>query len=171
MADDGTPLPNVASVTFREQEAAFLAGMVAAMTSDTGHIGFIGGMETPPVVRVLTGHTAGIATVDPEIELDHAFVGSFRDPAKAKVLAEGMFDAGVAAVLYENKALVEGTFVGGPQSLGLAEGAVGLCAANIDSLPADVLVRVEAAKAAIIAGELVIPGTYDALELFEPGAL
>ncbi|MBY5972679.1 BMP family ABC transporter substrate-binding protein [Ferrimonas balearica] len=220
--DDGNPLPNVASVTFREQEAAFLAGMVAAMTTESDHIGFIGGMETPPVVRFLTGYTAGIATVDPEIEVAHAFVGSFRDPAKAKVLAEGMFDAGVdvimdvaggggrgiydavitegegtwaisvdtckghlapdnfltaavkdvaGAVFYENKALVEGTFEGGPQSLGLAEGAVGLCADNIDEIPADIMEKVEAAKAAIIAGDLVIPGSYEELDAFEPGAL
>lgn len=220
--DEGNPLPNVASVTFREQEAAYLAGIVAAMTTETDHIGFIGGMETPPVVRFLAGYKAGIATVDPEIEVAHAFVGSFRDPAKAKVLAEGMFDTNVdiimdvaggggrgiydavtekgagtwaisvdtckghlapdnfltaavkdvaGAVYYENKALTEGTFVGGPQSLGLAEGAVGLCADNIDEIPAEIMAKVEAAKAAIIAGDLVIPGTYEELEAFEPGDL
>jgi len=220
--ENGTPLPNVASVTFREQEAAFLAGIVAAMTTTSDHIGFVGGMETPPVVRFLAGYKAGIATVNPEIEVSHAFVGSFRDPAKAKVLAQGMFDSGVdvimdvaggggrgiydaiaeagaghwvvaadtckghlapdnfltsavkdvaGAVFYEDKAVVDGTFEGGPQSLGLAEGAVGLCADNIDTLPADVLAKVDAAKEAIIAGTLVPPATYEALEAFEPGAL
>ncbi|SFJ97526.1 BMP family lipoprotein [Celeribacter neptunius] len=220
--DDGKPLENVASVTFREQEAAFLAGVVAAMTSKTGHIGFVGGMETPPVVRFLAGYKAGIATVDPEIKISHAFVGSFRDPAKAKVLAEGMFDSDVdvimdvaggggrgiydaiteagadhwviaadtckghlapdnfltsavkdvaGAVFYENKAVHDETFEGGPQSLGLAEGAVGLCADNIDTLPAEVLAKVEAAKAKIIAGELTPPDTYEALDAFAPGEL
>ncbi|MDY6861284.1 MAG: BMP family ABC transporter substrate-binding protein [Pseudomonadota bacterium] len=220
--DDGTPLLNVASVTFREQEAAFLAGIVAAMTSKTGHIGFVGGMETPPVVRFLAGYKAGVATIDPKIKVSHAFVGSFRDPAKAKVLAEGMFDSDVdvimdvaggggrgiydaiiaegadhwviaadtckghlapnnfltsavkdvaGAVFYENKAVHEGTFEGGPQSLGLAEGAVGLCADNIDTLPAEILAKVDAAKNKITSGEVTPPDTYEALDAFVPAQL
>ena len=88
----GKPLDNVASVTFRENEGAFLAGIAAAMTTKTNKLGFIGGMETPPVVRFLAGYQAGIRTVNPEIKVSVAYVGSFKDPAKAKELALGMFD-------------------------------------------------------------------------------
>jgi basic membrane protein A and related proteins len=88
----GKPLDNVASVTFREQEGAFLAGIVAAMTTKTKSVGFVGGMETPPVVRFLSGYQAGVRYVNPDIKVSTAYVGSFKDPAKAKELALGIFD-------------------------------------------------------------------------------
>ncbi len=88
----GKPLDNVASVTFRENEGAFLAGIAAAMTTKTNRLGFVGGMETPPVVRFLAGYEAGIRQVNPDIKVSVAYVGSFKDPAKAKELALGMFD-------------------------------------------------------------------------------
>lgn len=96
---DGTPLPNVASVTFREQEGAYLAGIVAAMTTKSKKIAFVGGMEVPPVVRFLSGFSAGIHSVDPSISVSHAYVGSFSDPAKSKVLAEGMLDNGTDIIM------------------------------------------------------------------------
>jgi len=40
-------LPNVQSVNFREQESSFLCGMLAALASKTGKIGFVGGMDIP----------------------------------------------------------------------------------------------------------------------------
>lgn len=95
----GKPLDNVASVTFREQEGAFLAGIVAAMTTKTNRIGFVGGMETPPVVRFLSGYQAGIRYVNPDIKVTSAYVGSFKDPAKAKELALGIFDLDADVVM------------------------------------------------------------------------
>ena len=45
--DGVSQLPNVASLVFREHEGSYLVGMIAAMTSKTGSIGFLGGMEFP----------------------------------------------------------------------------------------------------------------------------
>lgn len=96
---DKKPLPNVASITFREHEAAFLAGIAAAMTTKGTRVGFIGGMETPPVVRFLSGFEAGLRYVNPEIEVSSAFVGSFTEPAKAKELALGIYDIGADLIM------------------------------------------------------------------------
>lgn len=209
---------NVASVTFRENEAAFLAGIVAGMSTKTNKIGFVGGMETPPVVRFLSGFTAGAKYANPKVQVSSAYVGSFKDPAKAKELASGIFDldadiimdvAGgggrgiydavkslgpdykvisvdtckeslapdnfltaavkdvAGAVFRENKAAMDGTFKGGPVSLGLKEGGVGLCQDNIDTIPANIMAKVNKAKAAIIAGTLKAPANAKELAAFK----
>jgi basic membrane protein A len=100
-ADDaGTPLPNVASVTFKENEGAYLAGIIAGKTTKTNKIGFVGGLEIPPVVRFLKGFEAGLASVNPDATMDVAYVGGFDDPAKAKELTAGYYDAG-ADIVFE----------------------------------------------------------------------
>jgi len=91
--ESGAPLPNVASVTFKEQEGAYLAGVIAASTTQTKKIGFVGGIEIPPVVRFLTGFREGVASVDDSIQIDVAYVGAFDDPARAKELTAGYFDS------------------------------------------------------------------------------
>ncbi len=96
---DKKPLSNVASVNFKEQEAAFLAGIIAAKTTKAKRIGFVGGMESPPVERFLAGFKSGIKQVDPSIRLDTAYLGNFTDSAKAKELAKGFADAGADIVM------------------------------------------------------------------------
>nr|WP_295463656.1 BMP family ABC transporter substrate-binding protein [Mesorhizobium sp.] len=96
---DKNPLPNVASITFREHEAAFLAGIAAAMTTKGTRVGFIGGMETPPVIRFLSGFEAGLRYIDPKIEVSATYVGSFTEPAKAKELALGIYDLGADLIM------------------------------------------------------------------------
>jgi basic membrane protein A len=90
----GTPLTNVRSVTFKEQEGAYLVGIIAGMTTKTNKIGFVGGLEIPPVVRFLTGFKAGLASVNPSATVQTAYVGNFQDPAKGKELATNYFDTG-----------------------------------------------------------------------------
>lgn len=98
-ADDES-LPNVAGVTFREQEASFLAGIVAGLTTQTNQIGFVGGIEIPAVVRFLSGFEAGLATVNPDAVVTTAYVGDFTDTAVASELASGFYDDG-ADIVFE----------------------------------------------------------------------
>jgi basic membrane protein A len=62
-------LPNVASVTFNEQEGSFLAGVMAAMTTTTNKIGFLGGAENSIIKRFEAGFQQGIFAIDDNIEL------------------------------------------------------------------------------------------------------
>jgi basic membrane protein A len=96
----GTPLTNVASVTFKENEGAYLAGIIAGKTTKSNKVGFVGGLEIPPVVRFLKGFEAGMKSVNPSATLDTAYVGGFDDPAKTKELAAGYYDAG-ADIVFE----------------------------------------------------------------------
>jgi len=86
---------NVASLTFRANEGSFLLGIVAGMKSETGKIGFVGGMENPLILDFFRGYEAGAKWANPEIEvLPAVYVGSWGDPAKAKELSISLVESG-----------------------------------------------------------------------------
>jgi basic membrane protein A len=84
--------PNVASLTFREQEGSFLAGVAAAMVTKTKTIAFIGGIDIPLLRKFETGFAAGAKQIDPTITVLVKYVGSFDDPAAGKELATVLLD-------------------------------------------------------------------------------
>ena len=105
IVDDATvEAPNVAGLVFAEEEGSFLVGVVAALESDTGHVGFIGGVNVPLIVKFEAGYIAGAQAVNPEIEITSTYLSQppdfsgFNDPAKGKEAAKGMFDAGADIV-------------------------------------------------------------------------
>lgn len=94
--------PNVQSVTFREQEGAFLVGMAAALASKSRTIGIIGGMDIPPIRKFFAGYVQGARHADPGIAVRRDFVGTtpaaWNDPARGAALADRQFDRGVDVV-------------------------------------------------------------------------
>ena len=62
-------LPNVQSITFKENESSFLCGMAAAMASKTGKVGFVGGMDIPLIRKFALGYTEGVKFVNPNDEV------------------------------------------------------------------------------------------------------
>ncbi len=99
---------NVVGLISQEQEGTYLAGVLAASmtTSDLEGmneekvIGFIGGMDIPVIHRFLSGFEQGAAYVDPDVTVEVAYVGSFRDPAKAKELALAMIENQGVDIVY-----------------------------------------------------------------------
>jgi basic membrane protein A len=78
---------NVYCAVFREFEASFLLGAIAASLSDTGHIGVVGTADIPFLRRYTDGYAAGARHVRPEIEVSVRWVGGdnpFADPVRAK---------------------------------------------------------------------------------------
>lgn len=65
--DSSIKLPNVASVTFREQEGSFLAGAMAALTSTSGKLGFLGGIDIPLINRFGSGFEQGAHWINPSV--------------------------------------------------------------------------------------------------------
>lgn len=92
-------IKNVESVVFADNEAAYLAGIAAAMQSKTKHVGFVGGVESDTITRFETGFKEGVASVDSSIKVDVQYVGSYSDSAKGKTIAATMY-AGGADVVY-----------------------------------------------------------------------
>ena len=86
--------PNVASLTFNEEDGSFLAGALAAMMSKTHHIAFLGGLDIPLLRKFEAGYTAGARQIDPNVKVDVKYVGSFEDAGSGKELASLLYDSG-----------------------------------------------------------------------------
>ncbi|MDB5071139.1 MAG: putative lipoprotein [Candidatus Eremiobacteraeota bacterium] len=91
--------PNVTSVTFKEEEGSFLAGALAAMTTKTKKIAFLGGLDIPLLRKFEAGFAAGAREIDPSVTVLVKYVGSFEDVAAGKELAGVQFDQG-ADIIY-----------------------------------------------------------------------
>lgn len=89
---------NVVSYIFREQEGAFLAGAIAAAMSQSGQIGFVGGIRIPPVMRYEVGYVAGARSVNPDIEISIAYADDFEDPNLGKELSLAQYNNGADVV-------------------------------------------------------------------------
>ncbi|MCP4546195.1 MAG: BMP family ABC transporter substrate-binding protein [bacterium] len=97
-------MSNVASLTFREEEGCFLVGAQAALKSETGVIGFIGGMKGDLIKRFLTGYSAGALAVRPDIRILSNYAGltptAFSDPVKGKELALSQIGQGADVIFH-----------------------------------------------------------------------
>ena len=91
---------NVVSVTFADNESAYLAGVAAAKTTKTKQVGFVGGIESEVISRFAAGFKAGVESVDPSIKVQVDYAGSFGDAAKGKTIAAAQYAAG-ADVVYQ----------------------------------------------------------------------
>lgn len=91
--------PNVSSVVFKEEEGSFLMGVMAAKTTRTKKVGFVGGMDFDVIHHFDYGFQAGVKSVDPTIQVIRVYAGSFTDSAKGKDIALNMISQG-ADVLF-----------------------------------------------------------------------
>ncbi len=100
--DTVVDLPNVQSVLFREHEGSFLVGILAAMASKSGKVGFVGGMDIPLIRKFVCGYEQGARHADPKIEVLQNMTGNtpaaWTDPARGAELAKGQFDRGVDVI-------------------------------------------------------------------------
>lgn len=210
---------NVASVLFKEQEGAFLAGVCAGlMAGEEKKVGFVGGIRIPPVMRYEVGYVAGVQSVAPDVEVLISYADDFENPTLGKELSLAQYDQGAnivhaaagrtgigafdaakekgegyyviaadadqshlgpehqlcavskridEAVVRVVGQVVEDTFAGGVQNLGIADEGVGLIAYS-EVVPQDVQDTVQAYAEAIASGEIVPPIDDETLATFEP---
>ena len=96
-------LPNVRSVVFREHQGSYLVGMLAAMKSDTGTVGFVGGMDIPLIRKFECGYIQGVKAVNPDATVLRNMTGNtgaaWNDPVRGGELARGQIEQG-ADVIY-----------------------------------------------------------------------
>jgi basic membrane protein A len=98
IVDAEVDAPNVRCLLFEEHEGAYLMGAIAAMTSKTGKIGFLGGMDIPLIRRFAMGYEAGAKEINPQITVMDNYVGvtseAWNNPPKGKELAVAQYDGG-----------------------------------------------------------------------------
>ena len=110
LIDEVVDAPNVASVMFKEQEGAFLAGVAAALMTETNKIGFVGGMEIPVIERFEAGFIEGVAAVDESIEVDVQYTGAFDKAELGKTTANRMYSAGADIIFHAAGGTGNGVF-------------------------------------------------------------
>ncbi|WP_378942001.1 BMP family protein [Paracoccus sp. R86501] len=156
--------PNVQSVVFAEEQGSYLAGVMAGMKSETGTVGFIGGMDIPLIHKFECGFAQGFKATQPEGKVVINYTGTtpaaWNDPVKGGELARAQKSQG-ADVIY---AAAGGTGIGVLQ----AAADEGILSIGVDSNqnhlhPGQVLTsmvkRVDnAVYDAFVAGEDLVPG-------------
>ena len=100
--DGRVDAPNVQSLTFKEHEGAFLAGLLAAQSSKTGRIGFVGGMDIPLIRRFQCAYEQGAQHTEPKATVVSNMTGTtpaaWSDPTRGAELARSQFTAGADIV-------------------------------------------------------------------------
>jgi basic membrane protein A len=100
--DGKTPLKNVASLVFREHEGSYLVGMIAASKSETGVLGFLGGMDIPLIHRFNKGYEEGARSINPDIRIVSNYVGvsdsAWNNPGKGKEIALAQIEKGADVI-------------------------------------------------------------------------
>ncbi len=98
--------PNVRSVEFRENEGAYLMGVIAGSMTKSGKVGFIGGMELPVTKRYQAGFIAGVMSVNQEagnLMIEGTMIkysGSYTDSSKVRSLAGDLYSQGADIVMH-----------------------------------------------------------------------
>ena len=102
IVDAEVDAPNVCSLIFEEHEGAYLVGAIAAMTSKTTKIGFVGGMDVPLIRRFAMGYEAGAKKINPQVTVLENYVGvtseAWNNPPKGKELAVSQYEAGADVI-------------------------------------------------------------------------
>ncbi|MFQ6547397.1 BMP family lipoprotein [Aestuariibius sp. 2305UL40-4] len=102
IVDSVVDAPNVRSVVFKEHEGSFLVGMMAAMASESGTVGFIGGMDIPLIRKFACGYAQGVLAVNPDANVIANMTGTtpaaWADPVKGSELTQAQIAQGADVV-------------------------------------------------------------------------
>ncbi|MGF0537724.1 BMP family lipoprotein [Agrobacterium sp. ES01] len=102
LVDDVVDLPNVKSIVYKEQEGSYLVGLLAGLKSETGKVGFVGGMDIPLIHKFECGYEEGARAANADIEVFQNMVGTtgaaWNDPVRAGELTKNQIDQGADVV-------------------------------------------------------------------------
>ena len=150
---------NVTPILFRENEAAYLTGLVAGKMTKANNVGFIGGIQTPVVSKFAYGYKAGVKEANEKATVNVQYAGTFSDAAKGKSIANQMYGNGSDIIL----AAAGGTGLGSIESAKEQNKyAIGVDRDQSDLAPNNVLTS---------ALKKVNVGVYDTVKEFVEGKL
>jgi basic membrane protein A len=128
IVDSVVEADNVASLVFAEEQGSYLVGAIAAQSTGTDTIGFVGGVETDLIKKFQAGFEAGVAEVNPDATVEVKYLtpdgdfSGFNDPAKGKTTAQGLYEAGADVVYHAAGGSGEGVFSAAEEADRLAIG-------------------------------------------------
>ena len=95
--------PNVQSIVYREQEGSYIVGRMAAMKSESGVLGFVGGMDIPLIRRFACGYRQGAASVSEDVEVLVTMTGvtpaAWSNPGKGAEITRGQIADGADIIM------------------------------------------------------------------------
>ncbi|WP_035292011.1 BMP family ABC transporter substrate-binding protein [Clostridium sp. KNHs214] len=100
IVDSVIEAPNVRSLMFKEEEGSFLVGVIAAKTTKTGKIGYIGGKDVPSINKFTAGYIAGARAVNPNIKVVVKYADSFSDTNKGYEFGKSLYNEGCDVVYH-----------------------------------------------------------------------
>jgi basic membrane protein A len=94
---------NIVGMTFAEHEGSYLAGVAAALRTESGRVGFIGAVQNPLIQKFEAGFTQGVQDTNPDVEVEVEYLYAdddrgFNDPARAAEKADGMLGRDVDVI-------------------------------------------------------------------------
>ncbi|SDN10351.1 nucleoside-binding protein [Fictibacillus solisalsi] len=99
LVDSVSDVNNVTSLTFKEDEGSYLAGVIAALTTKNKTVGFVGGENAPLIQKFSKGFTEGVKSIDPSIKVLKEYAGDFGNDKLGEKIAQDMI-AKKSDVLY-----------------------------------------------------------------------
>jgi basic membrane protein A len=108
--DNVVDAPNVASITFAENEGSYLVGVVAGLMTKTNKIGFIGGIDIPVIKRFELGFVAGVAAVNPDAKVTINYTGAFDKADLGKAAAASIYNDGADIIFHAAGGTGNGVF-------------------------------------------------------------
>lgn len=104
IVDSVVDLPNVRSILFKEHEGSYLVGILAAMASETGTVGFVGGMDIPLISAFQCGYAQGAVSADEDVEVVWAMTGTtpaaWNDPVRGGEITQSHISSGADVVFH-----------------------------------------------------------------------
>ena len=116
IVDSDSGADNMSGLKFKANEGSYLVGVAAALKSEAGHIGFIGGVDIPLIQDFYLGFEAGAMSVNKDIVIDKQYISpagdfsGFNAPDKAKTIAAKMYGDGADVVFHAAGTSGDGLF-------------------------------------------------------------
>ena len=110
---------HVAPLIFRLSEASYLAGMVAGGLTKTGTIGFVGGVELPPVRDASEAWVAGARAVNPQVQSRTSYLNNWDDAALGREAARALIRVGADMLHHNADAAAIGVFQAAKEAPGV----------------------------------------------------
>lgn len=110
---------NVAPLIFRLEDASYLAGMAAGGLTKSNVLGFVGGIELPPIKAAYEGWVNGAKAVNPKIRSREVYLNSFDDAAAGREAALALIRAGADMLHHNADAAALGVFQAAKESAGV----------------------------------------------------
>lgn len=100
LIDETSDLPNITSLTFKEEEGSFLVGAVAGLITKSNVVGFVGGMDVPLIRKFEKGFVEGVKATNPKAKLVEDYAGDFGKADLGAQIASKMYEQGNADTIY-----------------------------------------------------------------------